>query len=864
VAFDLAAILLAAFYLSVDNSPDALPTLCRFSGDVITFTSLLHLGYASYINTHYYKGRRAIVFGVLIGIFYGGLHLISPFLPNIAAYYKSPELDTKLSVILSFSAAISKLGIVYFAISITSLENQTLIRLRGKLRKSVQDREVFFSRVGILEAIGEAFRADSVELYIKVPSVRKASEPPQAHLYSFSREAHGTDGSAAAVSPSSAQSLRSEYETVNESETPLPEVLNRLLEEQKVGRHETEQRRVALFNRLFQEGGTRRKHRPFDGIEPIRYHGGLIGCLKIVRKKNGKFTYSAEKLSQILSQDISVLVHFYRSRVSLRVLVEGLNKNLEMPSQKDSSAPFLVQLNKRFEEVIQQVLSPLKTRFVVNMGFVNSDVPEDIESVEANGDTQNRVPVVYECLVERVGGDLSVGHIRLDYQKDRDPLDKPSLGWFRPYGEGVVSIVGRFFLSSVEQKFSSIIRSLSFELTKKQTFESSFTQIQKSVKEAGLEGVVLYHPEVRGFQQIIRNNDTAANKSVGERLAKAFPEAEELLEQLDDTRPTIVPRVAGGLIIGLKLTLSDSVFSGGLFVEVTRAEFARELGLDTPWSAFLIDLAGVTRNALERIMKAEQLQRQQRERAEDHRVIETAEKINFLTHELINRVENLAGNGALLNFDVSRLELADSLKHPIQLRAEKVRREFDELREVMQGIHHIARIPDESGPSSLREILDNLIRLYETGSNIEIRFEGVRKRSDSGESWQPDIKVNLPAFTLELTLGNLIRNSIASIKRKARGRGNGAGASKAQSLIKIWAEEEERFISCYVNDTGAGVPPSIRESIFDLNVSTKPGKGGWGLFYVKRALERNRGSIELLDWEPGNTTFRVRLPKYSK
>ena len=65
-----------------------------------------------------------------------------------------------------------------------------------------------------------------------------------------------------------------------------------------------------------------------------------------------------------------------------------------------------------------------------------------------------------------------------------------------------------------------------------------------------------------------------------------------------------------------------------------------------------------------------------------------------------------------------------------------------------------------------------------------------------------------------------------------------------------------------VADDGPGIPPEIREHVFDEFFTTKEaGSGtGLGLATAKRiVVDRHNGSITVGS-EPGRTTFRVSLP----
>ena len=79
--------------------------------------------------------------------------------------------------------------------------------------------------------------------------------------------------------------------------------------------------------------------------------------------------------------------------------------------------------------------------------------------------------------------------------------------------------------------------------------------------------------------------------------------------------------------------------------------------------------------------------------------------------------------------------------------------------------------------------------------------------------------------------------------------------------IEISARCEHRWVLVRIVDNGPGVPPEIRQRIFDAFYTTKqPGQGtGLGLDIARRLVRGSGGDIEL-ESEPGRTEFRVRLP----
>jgi signal transduction histidine kinase/ActR/RegA family two-component response regulator len=100
---------------------------------------------------------------------------------------------------------------------------------------------------------------------------------------------------------------------------------------------------------------------------------------------------------------------------------------------------------------------------------------------------------------------------------------------------------------------------------------------------------------------------------------------------------------------------------------------------------------------------------------------------------------------------------------------------------------------------------------------------------------------------------NLVVNAQAALADRAEPR-----------LIRLesWAEPDGG-VGFAVEDNGPGVPPALRETIFDPYVTTKPlGAGtGLGLAVCRNILAAHGGSIALEDGTLGGARFVVRLPR---
>jgi signal transduction histidine kinase len=63
-----------------------------------------------------------------------------------------------------------------------------------------------------------------------------------------------------------------------------------------------------------------------------------------------------------------------------------------------------------------------------------------------------------------------------------------------------------------------------------------------------------------------------------------------------------------------------------------------------------------------------------------------------------------------------------------------------------------------------------------------------------------------------------------------------------------------------IADTGPGIPPQVRERIYDLYFTTKQHGSGIGLAMTYRILQLHDGSIDFTSGPEQGTTFSLRLP----
>lgn len=182
------------------------------------------------------------------------------------------------------------------------------------------------------------------------------------------------------------------------------------------------------------------------------------------------------------------------------------------------------------------------------------------------------------------------------------------------------------------------------------------------------------------------------------------------------------------------------------------------------------------------------------------------------------------------------------------------------IEQSLEGIRRVSRIvgamKDFSHPGSDRKVPTDLNHALETTALVsrnEWKFV-----ADVAFDLDPALPP-VPCFPDQIhqALVNLIVNAAQAIEEASRSRQPGMG------VIRLSTRREGQAAAIQVEDTGAGIPETIRSRIFDPFFTTKAvGKGtGQGLAIVYAAIVDSHGGTISLDSEVGRgTTITLRLP----
>jgi PAS domain S-box-containing protein len=102
------------------------------------------------------------------------------------------------------------------------------------------------------------------------------------------------------------------------------------------------------------------------------------------------------------------------------------------------------------------------------------------------------------------------------------------------------------------------------------------------------------------------------------------------------------------------------------------------------------------------------------------------------------------------------------------------------------------------------------------------------------------------AAQMEQVLNNLFQNAIQALDGQGR--------------ISVAASRAESFDAIRISDNGPGVPPELRDQLFEPLVTSKPHGTGLGLAICRQFVEQHGGRIELCQSAEPGTIIQISLP----
>ncbi|MGZ4823226.1 MAG: sensor histidine kinase [Terriglobales bacterium] len=267
---------------------------------------------------------------------------------------------------------------------------------------------------------------------------------------------------------------------------------------------------------------------------------------------------------------------------------------------------------------------------------------------------------------------------------------------------------------------------------------------------------------------------------------------------------------------------------------LTQRELAGDNGGRVQVSLDFIEEGGQKIGALLTMRDAESVRRIEDEIELSRRLAAIGRLTSGVAHEVRNPI-----NAIMVHLEV--------LREKIKQIDPESRRHMDVISSEIQRLDRVVQtLVDFTKPVELRLSDADLRRIVE-----DVSVLAAPEASRQGVT----VKCDLPADPLTIKAdADLVKQAVLNIAL------NGIQAMPGGGALQLVARRDDHLVEVEVRDQGPGIPPEIRDKIFNLYFTTKKTGSGIGLAMSYRVMQLHNGSMEF-ESQPGQgTTFHLRFP----
>ena len=710
---------------------------------------------------------------------------------------------------------------ILYLLSIISVND-----FRQALQRTTSKRQDYLSQDGILSVIGNSLDANEVRLLVRIPGVKRLGEQTEERV------------------------LEETWDTLSISDEEIeplvyPIKVDPLLERAM----QTEGEIIVISSEDGEEAEALGVMGPIPQtltLIPIKFHGGIIGVLRVIFSGYGKYNEGTLEQLKFMAELIAPSVQDFRTVSAVDKLGIRFDRvQLEKPTDSFKHA------TEGMIENLFDLLNPLGIGLDIQWGFTSSrpifakdpifhkvleiqKVPRAEKKPAPVDTSEGPICVEIDQLLGRTerGERYQIGTLMLAIPKEKDDFAQPTLAAYYLTRRMVASLTANGISNAARNALGVVIEDLALALNKETLSVAEwFGKIDFAIKKSGLLWVVASLDNGASFHGDEQHQQIISSLSHSEK---------EALLARPLTWVSLSPGLQPPNIIHLQLEKPEH----RLFLGVKREKFGIEL-LESPWRDFLEKLADVAGVALASIEDRQNTEARRRKEADERlrtaqdEWLQTIAVINaMLMHQLVNMVRNqLDAAGHLLEI-LPKDSCAQDGQFLTSLTAIK------ESAEMMQNLTKACTNITSTAKHSSCSI-------QEAAEQAEGLFQFALKKKEIS------VNTDIPAGTTVRVQSNVVALALASLI------GNAIDAIKARGSIKITAEVKGDVVLCHVINTGTCIPDEIRKKLFQPGITDKNEHNGWGLYLVSRSLSKFNGTIFLDYSNSDETCFTLHLPNSS-
>ncbi len=242
--------------------------------------------------------------------------------------------------------------------------------------------------------------------------------------------------------------------------------------------------------------------------------------------------------------------------------------------------------------------------------------------------------------------------------------------------------------------------------------------------------------------------------------------------------------------------------------------------------------------------------------------------------ELIGQYNTMVDKLEASKVQMVRLEREGAWREMAKQVAHDIKNPLTTMKLSMQQLERVSNNPEQAA-AYLRKAITRLIEQIDSLAQIASEFSmfanlDIRNKSEVvvnevvenvhdlfSEHKNVDLDLQLPSEKLNIlgdknhlirVFNNLIINAIQSIPSDRRG------------VIHVSVYRKAESAEIKISDNGGGIPPEIRDRVFEPNFTTKTSGSGLGLAICKKIIEAHDGEMRFETRDNEGTDFFVEIP----